>query len=420
VAPRILTLVLLLCALCRADDTFPPAASKKGLQVQMVDDAIALGVKHAALNINLTALADVTGDDKNFAWESSGRTYRFRRSYVEAMDRQVKRLSDAGMLVYLILLTYESRDDAVNELVLHPGYDKSCPNHLGAFNSVTVDGRRWLSACIAFLSQRWSPPNHDHGRVVGYIVGNEVNSHWHWSNRGRCTMEQFADDYEQAVRIIHTALRRHSRSSRVYLSMEHHWSIRYAGGDDKQTFPGRPFLERFTRLAKERGDFDWHLAFHPYPEDLFEPRFWRDRSATPAADSPRITFKNLPVLTAFMRRPEMRFGGEPRRIILSEQGFHTPKRPDGEAIQAAAFCHAYRIVEGLDGIDAFILHRHVDHAAEGGLLLGLWSRKPNTTSEPSEKKKIYDCFRLADTPRWREAFEFALPVVGLKSWDEAR
>ncbi len=38
------------------DERFPRAASKKGLQVQMVDDAIALGVKHAALNVDLAAV----------------------------------------------------------------------------------------------------------------------------------------------------------------------------------------------------------------------------------------------------------------------------------------------------------------------------------------------------------------------------
>src|SRR5207247_9808532 len=33
---------------------FPTAISKKGLQVQMVDDAIALGIKHAAFNVNFS------------------------------------------------------------------------------------------------------------------------------------------------------------------------------------------------------------------------------------------------------------------------------------------------------------------------------------------------------------------------------
>jgi hypothetical protein len=33
---------------------------------------------------------------------------------------------------------------------------------------------------------------------------------------------------------------------------------------------------------------------------------------------------------------------------------------------------------------------------------------------------MYEVFRLADTPEWESAFAFALPVIGLKSWSEAK
>ena len=84
----------------------------------------------------------------------------------------------------------------------------------------------------------------------------------------------------------------------------------------------------------------------------------------------------------------------------------------------AAYCFAWRKIANLDGIDAFILHRHVDNATEGGLNLGLWRRDPNSTAQPSGKRPIYEVFRLADTPQWQKAFEFALPIIGIKSWEE--
>ena len=34
------------------------------------------------------------------------------------------------------------------------------------------------------------------------------------------------------------------------------------------------------------------------------------------------------------------------------------------------------------------------------------------------RKKIYECFRAADTPEWEAAFAFALPVIGLRNWEE--
>ena len=395
----------------RYDEPYPTANSKKGLQVEMVEDALALGVKHAALNLNITQLIDPNSDPDNPRWVKDGREYYFNRTYLNKIDSSIKRLSDRGVLVNLIVLAYQSGNAQINKLILHPKAARERPNPLCAFNTVTEDGRRWFVAIMEFIAERWSHPEKKNGRVVGYIIGNEVNSHWWWSNMGRVTMKEFTADYLRTMRLAHGAVRRQSSWARVYISLDHHWNIRYEAGDEGQTFAGRPFITYFAELAKDGGDFDWHLAFHPYPENLRNPKFWNDQSATKKTDTPRITFKNLRVLTTHMRKSEMLYQKQQRRIILSEQGFDTPKAPDGEKVQAAAYCYAYKLVESIDGIDSFILHRHVDHRNEGGLLLGLrrWDKG-------NPKKKIYDCFRFADTPEWEAAFEFALPVVGIKKW----
>jgi hypothetical protein len=397
----------------RYNEAYPAAASKKGLQVEMVDDALALGIRHAALNFNLSQLIDPGANPANPSWESNGKTYHFQRSYLQGMDTQIKQLSDKGVLVNLVTLTYKSGNADINRILLHPKAVENPPNRLCNFNTVTEEGRDWLTAAMEFVAERWANPDRAHGRVSGYVVGNEVNSHWWWANMGQVGMQEFAADYLRTFRMIHGAVRRQASWARVYVSLEHHWNMRYPAGKQNQSFPGRSFLDYFAEKAREQGDFDWNLAFHPYPENLRNPRFWNDKTATTRDDTPRITFKNIGVLNEYMKRPEMLFDGSPRRIILSEQGFDTPKTPDGETVQAAAYCYAYKKIEALDGIDAFILHRHVDHPKEGGLLLGL-----RRWGEGKPKKKIYECFRLADTPGWEEAFRFALPVVGLKSWSE--
>ena len=399
---------------------FPVVTSKKGLQVQMVDDAIALGIKHAALNINFSQMIDLQRRTNSLVWKVDGTTIYFQRGYIESLDRQIGPLTDAGAVVSLILLVYASGDPALNRILLHPGYDKSAPNHLGAFNTVTEDGTRHFRACVEFLADRYARDARYHGRVVNFILGNEVNSHWFWANMGRVSMETFADDYLRTARIANTALRKTSTAARLYLSLEHHWNIRYPGGDAQQTFSGRLFLEFFNQHAKQHGDFDWHLAFHPYPENLFEPRTWNDKSATTNENTPRITFKNLELLPRFLRRPEMLYQGQPRRIILSEQGFHTVNKPEGERWQAAAYAYAYYKTANLPDIDSFILHRHVDHGAEGGLNLGLWTRNTSGKSmaEPAKKKLIYDTFLNADTDQWRASFDFALPIIGIQRWED--
>ena len=107
-------------------------------------------------------------------------------------------------------------------------------------------------------------------------------------------------------------------------------------------------------------------------------------------------------------------------MILSEQGFHTVEGPEGEAWQAAAYAYAYYKTARMPGIDAFILHRHVDHGQEGGLRLGLWTRDPASSNPaaPKSRKRIYEVFRQADTPDWESAFAFALPIIGLQRWDD--
>jgi hypothetical protein len=401
-------------------DPFPISASKKGLQVQMLDDALALGVKHAALNVNLSQLVALTNSAAAISWRTDGHEYFIRPAVVAHLDSQVKTLSERGVVVTLILLAYEPADVELKRVLLHPNYSARCPNHLGAFNTRTDEGMRCLRACFEFLAERYTHPGYSHGRVANFVIGNEVNSHWFWYNMDRAPMETVADDYLKAVRLCHEAVRKFSNSARVYISLEHHWNIRYAGGDAQQTFAGRPFLDYFARRAREQGDFDWHIAFHPYPENLFECRTWNDKTATFSNDTPRITFKNLEMLPRYLRRPELLYEGKPRRIILSEQGFHSAARPEGEAWQAAAYAYAWYRVANMPEIDSFILHRHVDHAHEGGLKLGLWRRNENSTSpcEPTARKKIYDVFLHADRPEWREAFEFALPIIGISRWEQ--
>lgn len=397
---------------------YPHAESIKGLQVESVPDALELGIKHAAVNLDLARLIRPDAGEGTQAWESQGHPYHFDTRYLQSLDNQVSELSRHGVLVNVILLAYLASDDRINEILIHPECVDDPPNRLGAFNVVTDEGRAWIRASLEFLAERWSRPDQSHGRVVGWIVGNEVNSHWWWSNRGHVRMEPFAEEYERLVRLVHESVRTASISDRVYLSLEHHWKMRYPPAEPTQAFAGKPFVERFAELARRGGDFDWHIAFHPYPEDLFDPAFWEDETATDSDDTPRITPRNLEVLVRFVKRPELRFQGDPRRIILSEQGFHSPPDEAGQRLQAAAYCYAYRLILQFPEIDAFILHRHIDHPREGGLNLGLRERAHGSGSfeQSYPRKPIYRCFQLADTDRWRSAFEFALPIVGVESW----
>src|SRR6185295_13676833 len=104
------TIWLAAFAPCRAVET-ASSSSKKGLQVQMTDDALALGVKHAAINVNLaqlgapSALGKMEKSSSDFVLLDDKR-YDFDHGYVNALASSIDPLRAKGVTVYLIIIVY--------------------------------------------------------------------------------------------------------------------------------------------------------------------------------------------------------------------------------------------------------------------------------------------------------------------------
>ncbi|WP_147304702.1 DUF5722 domain-containing protein [Thermasporomyces composti] len=408
------------------DFPYPEAPSKKGLQVQMTDDAEELGVQHAAINVPLNEMMLLAEEDPadTIRFDYAGRTWYFDRSHVEALDNQIKPLSDNGQVVNLILLVYRSSNpNSAAHVLIHPDADLENGGPVFGFNTVTAEGVAYFTAAMEFLAQRYTREDQAYGRAVGFIVSNEVDAQWTWSNSGDKTLEEFLEAHSRAVRIVWQATRKAYTGARTYISLTHCWTTVCGANPDPERptryYKGRDVIDVLNAMTKRTGDFPWYVAYHPYPENLFDPAFWEDESALPSFDTPRITFKNIEVLPEYLAQPELTYQGERRRVILSEQGCHTPDDSEaGEKLQAACYAYAYYKIRFLDTIDAFILHRHVDHKQEGGLRLGLWTwdeERPEG-SPPGRRKYVYDVFRLIDTARSTQVTEFAKEIVGIDDW----
>ncbi|MBM3473474.1 MAG: hypothetical protein FJX75_09415 [Armatimonadetes bacterium] len=386
-----------------------------------IPDLIALGVKYVDTNVILSAVVDRTNPNPEETWEVDGRKVGINLGYIRGLDAQIKPMTDAGINVTLITLNGVPTQPDPGNPFINPRTDLAhAPHHLGAFNLTDEEGVLHYRAAMEYLAHRYSDPSGEHGWVSGYIVGNEIQSHWPWHNLGEATSEELVADYAPALRVAWLAIRRHHAKVRVYVSLEHNWGMR-GEANALHACAGRDVIEQLNALTKAEGDFPWDVAFHPYPQNLFEPRFWKDDLATMALDTPKLTFRNLEVLPAYLKQERLLYRGRPRRITLSEQGFHCPEGPEGEKIQAAAYAYAYYKTSHIPEIDAFILHRHVDHRAEGGLHLGLWSCKPDGDNPcaPDRKRLAWDVFRAADAEDWERAFEFAKPTIGIGDWREA-
>ncbi len=405
---------------------FPQVLDKKGLQVQMSDDAESLGVQHAAINLDLAKIMlNKQTSEQNITFASSGIDYYFDAAAVAALDTQIKAVSDNGTLVNLIVLLYrhDNEPNSAANILIHPDASREAgAGPVYGFNTVTDEGMRYTTAAMEFIASRWARPDQKFGRAVGFIVGNEVDAQWIWSNSGEKTIDEFLNGYSRALRVMSLASRKYYDKARTYTTLTQHWTVP-AGGNSQRFYPARDVIDRLNAISKQGGDFPWFLAYHPYPQDLFKPDFWNDTRATDSVDTEMITFKNIEVLPQYLSSQELLYKGEPRRIILSEQGCHTPGSGsnltlDAEKLQAACFAYAYYKIRFLPSIDSFILHRHVDHKLEGGLNLGLWAvdfsiDNPNA---PLREKYSYNVFKYIDTARSLEVTDFAKSIIGIKDW----
>lgn len=400
------------------DYPFPQAYTIKGLQVHDVEDAIQLGVAHAALNLNQPTVMLPQPSETTISYEMDGQTFYFDGKFFEDFDERVKELSSHGVTVYLILLNsagwggLKLQPEMAN-ILIHPNYDSE--GFISAFNVVT--GLAHYKAFVEFIAERYSRDDQQYGRVAGYIIGNEVDAAWIWSNAGEKTVEAYMQEYAVAVRTAFYAARKKYSQARVYISLTHHWTLPHIT-NPLRTYAGRDVIEIMNRVSIEEGSFDWSVAYHPYPQDLRIPSFWNDDKALDALDTPLITFKNIEVLTRYMRQEHLLYDGKIRHIILSEQGLNSEENAESERIQAAAYALAYWKIARANGIEAFIYHAHVDHRDEFGLNLGIRRRDKSSDSPnaPGEPKPIYHVFKGIDGENAEALFADAKKVIGEGHW----
>ena len=376
------------------DYPFPEISSKKGLHVTQVEDALALGIRHAAVNVNLGDFMMEYPDGGNtIFYRFEGKDYYIRRRVAEYTDGCIKPLSEAGVSVNLILLNSQSWLTQVGEdfwdKIRHPGFEEEGAASL--FDTFREEGCAYYRAFVSFLADRYTREDGMYGNITGMIVGNEVNSPWIWANVGECEMHTFAEMYTSALRIAWQCASVIWKNIRIYASLDHHWA-QPQEEDPRRYYPGRDLLSSLVSYASREGEIPFHIAYHPYSADPGRADFWAEDDVTDSPDTPFVTVKNPEVLRDFLAQSPLLLDGESRRILFSEVGFHSNFTAAGEAIQKEALVRAYEKANEIPEIDAFIYYSHMDNVDEGGLNLGLWRRKPDS-DEVDGRKPAWDAYR---------------------------
>ena len=377
-----------------------------------IDD---LQITSVTVNILLSFIR-LTPSERSIPFEYNGRTYYADGDMIDALDRTLKFSAEKNLTVSAILLVPPARsfpDQEAGRLFEHPDF-----NPAGIYtmpNMTTLSAVNLYAAAVDFLAARYNSSDKRYGRIHKWIVHNEVDAGWVWTNAGEKTPVRFMDIYLKSMRLVYYTARKYDPHAEVLITLTHYWQARH----NDYCYPAAQLLELLLDYTESEGDFRWGIAYHPYPQSLFEPKSWLDELAVFDYNTPLITFKNLEVLDAWIKHPRTFYRGkEKRTLFLSEQNPNAKDySPEALEEQAAGMVYALKKMEFCDGIDAYQMHGWFDQRAEGGLKIGV-RRFMDDEKEPAGRKPAWFVFQAFGTDRENEVFEFAKRIIGIERWEE--
>jgi hypothetical protein len=382
------------------------------------EDLDELDITSATVNIWFTKFMFLQPAPGRMEHRYNGKSYYFGVKQVAMFDSTFRTTARKGIVTAAILLVDKAEscpDPEIGRRLQHPDMDPagiySMPNMT---NPASVD---CYAAALDFLASRYSRSDKKYGRCNHWIMHNEVDAGWEWTNMGEKTALIFMDAYIKSMRMCYAIARNYNPHSEVFISLTHYWDWT----SHLRFYPSKDLMEILSQYTHAEGDFQWAMAQHPYPQSLMEPKTWLDKQVDFTFNSPLITFANLEVLNAWIKLPEILYKGKIKRTLwLSENGTNSRTYSDQDLKeQAAGFAYTWKKMKKLDGIDGFQWHNWIDNRGEGGLRIGL-RRFPDDEKDPGGKKPVWYVFQAADTPNENAVFDQYKEMIGIKDWKETQ
>ncbi len=269
------------------------------------------------------------------------------------------------------------------------------------------------AAALDFLASRYCQTGSPYGRIHHWIMHNEVDAGLDWTNMGVKPITIYTDTYLKSMRMCYNIARQYDPNTEVFASFTHSWTE--AASD---SYASRDMLDLLRKFGTAEGDFQWAVAYHPYPQDLNDAKTWNDNKASFNMNTKLVTFKNLEVLSAWAknrkistrRRSSVRYGSpktepirEPMRTCILKN------RPPVSLMPGKS-------LKKLDGIDAMQWHNWIDHPEEYGLRIGL-RKFPNDPDDPMGRKLVWYAYQAAGTSTEDAVFEPYKAVIGIDNWN---
>ena len=398
----------------------PHPKNKKGLggfkYNDLESDLDELGISYITFNIRINNFLRLHPGTDVIPFEYGGKTYYADAAKIAKYDRALLCAAKRGIDVSAIILVYpenRSRDKGVGRLLEHPDYDSA-----GAYtmpNMTNPEVLNLYAAAIDFLAARYSRPDGRYGLIHRWIVHNEVDAGWIWANAGRKNILEYMDIYHKSMRLVYLTARKYNSNAETLISLTHFW---HKPNPERYCYAPDQLLKILINYCRAEGDFRWGIGYHPYPQNLANPRVWRETQARRSPDTEFVTFNNLEVLDAWIKQPETFYNGRKRTLLLSEQNPNSPDYSDRSLKeQAACLAYAWKKVMTCSGIDAYIAHSWIDARFEGGLKTGL-RKYPDDETDPYGCKPSWHLYRDLATEREEASCAFAKEIIGIGDWKD--
>ncbi len=389
-------------------------SGKKGLegffQESKESDLKDLDIKNVTVNITLPQVISL--EPTNYSYSFDGETYYMSPKAIERYDREFKLCRDENVFVSAVILIQQDIPANIKSILVYPGANAGRQS-MG--NLASLQGFNYYAALIGFLAERYSRPDKQYGRISNWIIHNEVDNGIYWANAGTAKMEYYTELYDRSMRTVYYTVRQFNPAAKVFLSLTHAWATTV----QPIFYSPKKMLAFFNEMSEKQGDYEWGIAYHPYPEDIFNPVSWTDKDATMDLNTTKvITPKNIELLDTWMRmKPHLYNGQKVRTLLLSEQGVNLKSYSQEDMrIQAAGLAYMWKKCSRLPSVESFDYHAQADSKNENGLKLGLWTNILGTIATPARKKTSWYVYQKAETASEDSAFAFALPVVGVTNW----
>ena len=375
-----------------------------------------LNITSVTVNILFTGFMFTQPSPDRIEHSYNGTNFYFDKHQINRLDQTLQETAKRNIIVAAILLVGKAQhcpDQEIGKLLQHPDMDPT-----GIFsmpNMTSPQSVNCYAAALDFLASRYNRPDKQFGRIHHWIMHNEVDAGWTWTNMGTKTDLVFMNEYIKSMRMCYAIARSYNPHSEVFISLTHYW----AWTSHPRYYPSKDLIDILLKFSKAEGDFQWAVAHHPYPESLFEPKTWLDKKAEFNINTPLITFKNIEVLDQWIKSPQMLYKGSQKRTLwLSENGTNSKTYSEKDlAEQAAGFAYTWKSMKDLDGIDGFQWHNWIDNRGEGGLRIGL-RKFPDQPDDPAGRKPVWFLYQAADTNNEEKLFDPYLKIIGIENWSE--